>query len=293
MKILLSINKYLQRGLFNRIDAGYWNFYIPMMQLGHEVLFYDIESGNDTGFMKTVENFNPDLIFCCLTFIDSWKEPTMEEIRKLTKEGNIKTFNWFCDDTWRFEQTSKNLCWNFTACSTPEPTYIQKYKNIGYDNIILGMWHANKDFCQVNNKKNYDLGFCGGLNNQRINMISKLRNENINIGMFYGGTYEEMMTNYSLSKIGINFSVNANDPELKTQMKARMVEVPASKSLLFTEYTQGIEEFFTINKEIICFTEEQEMVDKIKYLLNNEKFVEKISFAGYERFLRDHESKVR
>jgi spore maturation protein CgeB len=102
-----------------------------------------------------------------------------------------------------------------------------------------------------------------------------------------------MMTNYSLSKIGVNFSVNANDPEQKTQMKARMVEVPASNSLLVTEYTPGIEEFFEINKEIICFKEEKEMIEKIKYLLNNDSVRNKIAEAGYRRFLKDHESKVR
>ena len=33
-------------------------------------------------------------------------------------------------------------------------------------------------------------------------------------------------------------------------MKLRMIEIPASKSLLLTEYTDGLEQLFEINKEI-------------------------------------------
>ena len=294
MKIILASNKYLKRGIFNRIDVSYWNFYIPFLQLGHEVYFYDTTSGDQKPFMEIVEDFKPELIFTCFTYDKSVTpyEP-IEEIKKITKNGNIKTFNWFCDDTWRFEKLSKNVCWDFTACSTPEPNCVEKYKNIGYNNIILGCWHTNNDLCQINDNKTYDVGFCGSLNNQRANMIYALRNKGINVNMFYGVSQEEMMTNYSLSKVGINFSVNENDPDKKTQMKLRMIEIPASKSLLLTEYTDGLEQLFEINKEIITFKEPEEMVEKLKFMLNNNKVCTKIAEAGYKRFMNEHESKIR
>lgn len=294
MKILLVTNKTLQRGIFERIDAGYWNFYLPFLELGHQVYFYDTAKKSEEGFSRIVDKFKPDLIFSCLTFNKNYmpNEP-LDEIKQITKKGNIKTFNWFCDDTWRFEETSKKVCWDFTACSTPEPKFINRYKEIGYKNILLGLWHVNSSLCQTNTKKLYDVGFCGGLNSQRANMVQSLRNFGINVNMFFGGTHEDMMTNYSLSKIGINFSVNENDPEKKTQMKLRMIEVPSVKSLLLTEYTSGLEDLYEINKEIITFKSEEEMVEKIKFLLNNEKICEKIAEAGYKRFLNDHESKIR
>ena len=55
MKILLVVNKTLPRAhLVNRLDLGYFNFYIPMLELGHDVCFYD--SVNDhRDFEKLVE----------------------------------------------------------------------------------------------------------------------------------------------------------------------------------------------------------------------------------------------
>lgn len=288
------MNKYLQRGIFKRIDSGYWNVYLPLIQLGHEVKIFDIMEKNESSFKQIIDSFCPDLLFCCLTFDKRYApyEP-LEEIEEITKQGNIKTFNWFCDDTWRFETTSKIHCWKFTACSTPEPKYISKYKEIGYNNIFVGSWHTNSDFSVINSGKNYDVAFCGSLNNQRANMIQSLKTQGVNVNVFFGVSQEEMMNNYSLSKVGINFSINENDPQKKTQMKLRMIEIPSVKTALLTQYTEGIEELFEINKEIVIFKEHDEMLEKLKYLLYNNSFCEKIANAGYKRFLKDHDSKVR
>ena len=34
----------------------------------------------------------------------------------------------------------------FHVCSTVEKDYLEKFKEIGYDNIIHGMWHTNLRF---------------------------------------------------------------------------------------------------------------------------------------------------
>ena len=41
MKILLVLNKTLPRGDNIKFDIGYYNFYIPLLEMGHEVYFYD------------------------------------------------------------------------------------------------------------------------------------------------------------------------------------------------------------------------------------------------------------
>ena len=149
MKILLVMNKTLWRSSPDgnvsvpRIDLGFWNVYVPLMSLGHEVLLYDTINPVEPDFDKLLETFKPDLIWCCMTGnrnitpFEPW-----ESIARETESGRTKTFNWFCDDTWRFDKWSNQACRAFNVCSTPEPSYIKKYKDIGYDNIILGAWHA-------------------------------------------------------------------------------------------------------------------------------------------------------
>ena len=144
MKILLTLNK-TYRGM---PDAGHWYTYLPLKELGHEVYWYDtVNPPEKYSYDKIIEHFKPDLIFCCMTGdraitpYEPW-----EHIRRETVTGRTKTFNWFCDDTWRFDKFSKIACSCFTVCSTPEISYVDKYKKIGYNNILLGTWHANSDF---------------------------------------------------------------------------------------------------------------------------------------------------
>ena len=296
MKILLTLNKTLTNGVNTWKDYGYWNVYLPLKDLGHEVYLYDTVSPKEKDYSKIVNTFKPDLIFCCMT-----SNPAMtpyepwEQIEKYTKSGLVKTFNWFCDDTWRFDNFSSQACHVFTACSTPEPSYIERYKNEArYENIFLGLWHANKNlYPQEKLSKKTDIIFCGHINQDRANYIDLIRSAGLDIEVTHGLEYTDMLSRTSESRIGINFSKNSNDREKKTQMKARMFEVPASCTLLVTENTEGLENYFKIDKEIIVFSKRNEMIAKLKYLLKNPSLVQKLSVSGYERYFKDHQSHIR
>lgn len=294
MKIVLVTNRSLIRSGIPRLDAGYWNFYLPLLELGHQVYFYDITNPIEKDFSKILEAEKPDLIFCMLTGNKTvGKYEPLEEIQKETKTGRTITFNWFCDDTWRYETYSKNICKYFTFCSTPEPSYINKYKNDGYGNILLGNWHTNTSIYPSNIDRNIDVGFVGNIGSQRKKSLSKILQSGFNVRNIHGVSQEDLLLFYCQSKIGINFSINENDEDKKTQMKLRMFEVPAAQALLLTEYHETIEDFFKIDKEIITFKEEGEMIEKISFLLKNSSLMQKIAKNGYERVVREHDSKIR
>jgi len=295
MKIIVVTNKFLNRNGIKRIDSGYYNLYIPLMNLGHNVIFYDIENPTyDNSFSDVVKKFSPDLIFCCLTGDNnSFKYEPVEEIREITKKGNIVTFNWFCDDTWRFNSFSKNFCKNFTVCSTPEFSFLEKYKKESYSNIILGLWHCNHDIASRSDIKYKTLGFCGGITADRNENIQYLRSKGNHVNIFNGCCYEEMFYNYSTNLIGLNFSVNYNDPEKKTQMKLRPMEIVNSCTLLATEYTPGLEHLFDIDNHIISFKSKEELNDKIGFYIKNPESTRNMVQGAYTTFLKNHESHVR
>ncbi len=58
-------------------------------------------------------------------------------------------------------------------------------------------------------------------------------------------------------------------------------------------YTEDIEEFFIPDKEIITFEGPIELSEKIKFLLQREQLLQAIASRGHERFMREHESKIR
>tara|TARA_R110002012_G_scaffold311372_1_gene520848 strand:- start:283 stop:1191 length:909 start_codon:yes stop_codon:yes gene_type:complete len=293
MKIILVSNKTLDRNGQNVFDAGYFNFYIPLLEMGNEVLFYDTVKGDNKSFSEIVDSFSPNLILSCLTgnSLVTPHEP-LEEIEQITKEGKIKTVNWFCDDTWRFDSFNKEICQKFSYCTTPEKQYLDKYKNIGYENILLSNWHCNESL-KVDCEKVVPVGFCGGLTESRVEVFYFLQSNGIDVNKFYGLSYEDMMRAYGCSKIVFNLTVNNNDPRKKTQMKLRIFEAVSSGSFLLTQYTEGLEDYFDLENEISTFKTKEEALSKIKYFLEKDEERESIAQKGYERFLKDHTSKKR
>lgn len=291
MKIITVVNKTYPRDGKQELDAGLHYLYEPLKALGHEVYFYDTVPVHVEGdFDLIVREYKPDLVFCCLT-----ANPTITpsepwpDLLKLTRLGEIKTFNWFCDDTWRFDNFSSRACWHFDYCSTPEPSYISKFKEIGYKNILLGNWHVNKDYYPPT-KKDIELAFVGGMNPTRQEFFSK---SSVPVTTAGGLGIEQLFNFYCRSKIGINLSVNSNDPAKKTQMKQRVFELAAANSTVLTEYHPGIEEFFDIGSEIVTFAGVKDFEEKVNYLLSHPEEAREIAENGHERFLKDHESKIR
>jgi len=289
MKILLVTNK-TYRG---HLDGGWWYFYLPLVELGHDVQFYDTVS-TEQSFEKVIENFKPDLVFSMLTNnrIIAPGEP-WEEIRWETKSGRTKTFNWFCDDTWRYDNFSRGACKIFTACSTPEPEYIKKYKEDGYQNIILGTWHSNINLYPKFDytDKDIDISFIGAITGLRKHFFESTKETPVHI--FSNISQEEMYATHCRSKIAVNLSFNQNDPQAKTQMKQRMFEAPAAQALLLTQYHPGIENFFEIDKEIVTFSSDEEFCEKANFLISKPKLLKSLAISGFKRFMAEHESKIR
>lgn len=102
---------------------------------------------------------------------------------------------------------------------------------------------------------------------------------------------EEMVQMYSLSKISLGFSkvgeTHLNASPIK-QVRLRDFEAAMSGAFYMAEYMEELEEFFDIGKEIICYFDEADLADKVKYFLKHESEREKIRQAGYQRAIQDH-----
>lgn len=296
MKILFVANKTLSNGKDVWLDGTVWNFYEPLKDLGHDVRFYDTTAKEIENFNKIVDTFKPELIFCCLT--NDRTLTTYEpwgELEEYNSKGLVKTFNWFCDDAWRFEDFSKHACHTFTVCSTPEPLYIERFKaEANYQNIILGLWHTNKNYYPTQKvNKEYDIVMCGQLNKDRVEKLNYLINKGLAVRHFHGLGHKDMLHTLAQAKIGISFSKNYNAPEPVRQMKARIFEVPGAKTLLLTEETPGLEEVYDVDREVITFDTADEMYQKAKHMLQKPIILENMASKGYNKFMSQHESHIR
>ena len=298
MKIILVAPRSITRHRYDiesfRFDYGFWNFYLPLIKLGHEVEFFDSSILGDEDLSATIEIFKPDLLFCIMTGSKIYcpKEP-WTTIRRETKKGNVQTFNWFCDDSWRFDEFSMEVCTSFHYCSTPEKRFVEKYKNIGYDNIVYATWHANSDLYSVlpYEERRHAFSFVGGKHGNRGQFIASLKQEGFDVFSPDDSSFESMVWAYSKSVAGLSFSQNSSNTD--TQMKARMFEVPATGALLVTEYTEDLENNFEIGKEIIVFKDKEDLLRIAEDIDKSPHKYNEIAKRGHERFLKDHDSTVR
>lgn len=297
MKIMFVAPRSISRHSTNqvpfRFDYTFWNFFLPLLSIGHSVSFFDTSVFGNDQFKKDFENFKPDMLFCVMTGDRTvCPDEPWESIREVTEKGTCKTFNWFCDDTWRFESFSSKVCKNFHFCSTTERSFLDRFNSIGFKNIRYANWHSNPDvystvFCQKTNL----LGFIGNLNKDREKYISHLSLNNFGVANVKNASFEDMVHLYSSSLVGLNFTKSASDG--RRQMKARIFEIPATRTLLLTENVDGIEEFFDNKKEIMTFENEQDLLEKVTWVRNKPEKAYEIALAGHKRYLSEHTSQKR
>ena len=101
----------------------------------------------------------------------------------------------------------------------------------------------------------------------------------------------EMVRMYSRAKINLGFSScgeTHRGEERILQVRLRDFEVPMSGGFYLVEYMEELEDFYKIGEEIVCYSDRNDMVEKIKYYLVHSKERERIRLAGRARCLRDH-----
>jgi len=106
--------------------------------------------------------------------------------------------------------------------------------------------------------------------------------------------FEELVKMYSRSRISLGFGGHGPLSEWTKRgrrlaaVKLRDFEAPMSRAFYLTGYIKDLEEFYNIGKEIVCYQDTDDLIDKIKYYLAHEDEAEEVREAGYQRARRDH-----
>ena len=75
---------------------------------------------------------------------------------------------------------------------------------------------------------------------------------------------------------------------MKGAVNQRVFDVPACGAFVLTDYREQVEELFELNREIVCFKDQEEIPDLIRYYLKHPEKREAVSQAARERIFRDH-----
>ena len=337
MKILCVMFKYEYGDKKRGMSFEYNTFYKFFESQGYDLDLLDfggVKNNNDKKefnlkLKKNIYSGKYDLVFC-VPFSDIFDK------RILGSPNEYKTpfIAWMCDDKWRWEIFSRNICTLFSNVITTDPGAIKKYKSINYDNAILSQWAFN-DVPNVTRFKKYfyDVTFVGQINSWRKYVVDRLKQSGIDVKCFGFGWKDgrvddvEMRNIFAHSKINLNLSnsikwdiryltkinlvVDKNldiphrvlnmfpiihtlfFPKRREDIKARFFEVTGCGGFLLSYYVENLETYFIPDKEIVCYSNIDDLIKKIKYFLKNDIERESIANNGFLRTKTDHLYKNR
>lgn len=154
------------------------------------------------------------------------------------------------------------------------------------DNIpeVLFLGHCEEDY-----RKEYIEALAE--NGIRVGVPSgwrgKVSNKNIVFLDNAGTQYNELINS---AKIALVFLSTLN----KDTYTRRCFEIPATKTMMLSIYTEDLAGMFTPGKEAVYFNTKDELINKVKYYLIHDEKREKIGLAGHERLKNNgHEVKDR
>ncbi len=312
--VSMRIATVLLRYDYGKISRGdsleYVGFYSALKRNSNDVccFWYDEYLGKKENLqedvIKFIDDVDPDLVFFVL-LKSEFLFKTLDYLKQ-----NYNTVNWFADDQWRFEEFTKYYAPHFTYAITTDKTALIRYKQIGYNNVILSQWASFGCDKSVNPEKvdyKYDVSFVGSANGYRRWIVNELSRNGINVECFGNGwdngriTYEDMACIFKESRINLNISNSAShdmryvassltslceffrSKKRAEQIKARNFEIPAFGGFQLTNYVSFIEDYFDIGMDIAIYTSIDDLVNKIKYYLEYEEERRKIATNGLMR----------
>ena len=98
----------------------------------------------------------------------------------------------------------------------------------------------------------------------------------------FGNEYLEEINN---SKISINIHTDAME---NTTANIRLFEIPGMGSCQITEDTENLRELFIPEKEVITYSNLNDLQEKIIFLKKNYKKAKEIASAGYQKVVTEH-----
>lgn len=215
-----------------------------------------------------------DVIFIIENYTSSWMP-----LDQLSKSKKLKIF-WSIDSHCVLQQ-HQMLCkaLNVDILLNSTEYYIPMFRGL----VKKALWFPNAYpsdliYPMSDVEKNVNIGFCGNILN-RGDLINYLDKFNIKKDIFVIG--DDMVRAINSYKIHFNKNIS-NDINYRT------FETTGCRTLLFTNYTPGLEKMFKIDEEIVVYKSLVDLNDKINYYLNNESDRIKIETLGYERALKDH-----
>lgn len=242
-----------------------------LKRLGHNTVVWGLNYDNFSVPFEDLEK-NSDVIILLENYeINGW-------IPDLTKSTKFKVF-WSIDSHCVPEQhinTCNKHKIQLVLCAIEHhQQYFKRQQTVWFPNAYPD---DLIDFMPEIQKK-YNIGFCGSYLNRK-NWIDLIKTKFvIKEDIFVLG--ENMVK--AINSYKIHFNRNLSD-----DINFRTFETLGCKTLLLTNYTPSLEKLFDLDKHLIVYKSEFDLLDKIDYYIKNSKELYEISENGYDHVKSNH-----
>jgi spore maturation protein CgeB len=238
-----------------------------------------------------------DIFFSYLS--GRWVYP--ETIEKIGALGII-TINISFDDKiqfWGYRESSglsgnAEIAKRFDVCVTCQSKEdVGKYVFSDANPIFLPPGGNPVAFSYLNVERTNIISFIGQCYGVRPKFVKHLRKNGIEV-LTYGlgwpnGQVPQARMNeiYNQSLINLGFGYIGNSGSIRG-LKGRDFEIPLAGNLYLTTYHPSLEDAFKIGTEIDCYQDANDLVEKVKFYIDNPEKAMKIGEMGRKRCLKDH-----
>ncbi len=261
---------------------------------------------NSKPLFKTIETTKIDLTIVLHDYL------LPDEVKRVKEKTKSPVILWFPDAISNFNK-SMFLISNFDFLFFKDKYVVNELKsylklNTFYLPQCCYPKHHHKVELSDQDLKKYscDITNAGNMYPNRIALYKQLNKYNIKM---WGSPPAVWAKEYVPAEIMQNQVVH-NDEKAKAFIAAKIVlnnlhpaeinglnkrtfEIPACFGFQLTNYRPAIEELFEPDKEIICYKNFNDMIEKIDFYLNNDEERKKIAEAGMIRAHKDHTYEVR
>lgn len=306
MKILCVFGQHNYGNVARGLSYEYVNFIPALRRLGHDVVHFESFDRSryrdfvelNRALLQTVVREQPHVVLFVLMHYEVWLD-TIEAIRRAS---GAMLIHWGTDDSWKYEQFTRLIAPAFDLCATTYLSALAKSRKDGLSNFVLTQWAANSEALATPLPAvacRYPVSFVGSAYGNRRKWIDAMRRRGIEVNCFgYGWesgpvAAEDVPRIIRESVISLNFAdsglvFEGLMPHRSRQIKARVFEVPGAGGFLLTESADGLERFFTPDKDITLFQDEAELAQKIEYYLSHPALRDDIAAAGHARTVAEH-----
>jgi spore maturation protein CgeB len=103
--------------------------------------------------------------------------------------------------------------------------------------------------------------------------------------------HADLVRTFSQSRISLGFATAGDShigPKRLTHLRLREFEAPMSGALYLTERQDELAEYFCTGREVLVYSDREDLLDQARYYLAHPERAERIRRAGYHRARRDH-----